>query len=221
MAAEEQEGASNSLNVKTLVYSRSKAVSKVEVNLSDGSSFLLPQELILSEGLHPGSTINKTDLPGFVFLAEVYYAKLKALELLSYRAHSSAQLRQKLEKREFSREAIAKVIKSLRETGYVDDEAFAREWLTSQLKRRPSGYSRLLGGLLRTGIMRSVAEDLLNDVYTEEAQLNALSAAAEKLLRKDSITRQQIIKSLTIKGFPYYTICDYIDKLTVFDAEKR
>ncbi|MGH9380269.1 MAG: regulatory protein RecX, partial [Thermoanaerobaculia bacterium] len=63
----------------------------------------------------------------------------KALDLLARRAHFRAELRQKLERRDFSAAAVDEALGRLAEEGHLDDPATARAFVEERLRRGPEG----------------------------------------------------------------------------------
>jgi len=100
------------------------------------------------------------------------------LRLLARRAHSSLELRQKLQRRGYEPGDVDAALGRLAELGYVDDGAFARG-----LVRRRSGVRgpRALAGELSTrGIDRAGIAEALEGVDAE-AELAAATRLAERL----------------------------------------
>ena len=58
--------------------------------------------------------------------AEPAKARQYALKLLSYRSYSVEELRQRLQRKGFSSDAIDQIIPVMVDYGYLNDEAYAR-----------------------------------------------------------------------------------------------
>ncbi len=96
-------------------------------------------------------------------------ALVKAYDLLSRRGHSVQELSQKLRHKGFADRSIIRVIERLSHLGYLDDQAFARAWLSSRGGSR--GEHKLRQELRHKG----VAEEVITTSLTE------WSAAADQL----------------------------------------
>lgn len=102
-----------------------------------------------------------------------------ALNLLSRRDHSEAELRRKLSPKGFAAEALDEVMARLKSAGYLDDRRFARIFAESAL-RNGRGYGfRLRLELSRRGIADEIIEETLaalGDEYEEVTTLSELMA---------------------------------------------
>jgi len=88
---------------------------------------------------------------------------------------------------------VTDVIERLVELGYLDDDAFARAWVESRDRAKPRGEHALRRELGLKGVDRSLVDAVLDDRRddasvtlgaTDDAQLSADEAAAERLLAK-------------------------------------
>ena len=104
----------------------------------------------------------------------------KALNVLSYRPRSVAEMR---------RRGLAAVIPKLIELDLLDDQKFARWWVDQRLRFRPKGNRALTAELLAKGIDREIISQVLLSPE-QERQL------AIKLRGKYSLSQ------LRSRGFP-------------------
>lgn len=126
------------------------------------------------------------------------------IRLLARRAHSRAELRQKLKRRGFEPDAVDAAVVRLAEMGYLDDAAFARG-----LVRRRSGSRGTLAlsaELAARGIDREGTEAALAGL-DEGAQLAAATRLAERLYAaRPSPGYREMLDSVGAKlarrGFP-------------------
>jgi len=126
------------------------------------------------------------------------------IRLLARRAHSRAELRQKLARRGFERGDVDATIVRLAEMGYLDDAAFARG-----LVRRRSGSRGALAlsaELAAKGIDREGTAAALAGL-DEDAQLAAATRLAERLYAaRPSPGYREMLDSVGAKlarrGFP-------------------
>lgn len=94
-------------------------------------------------------------------------ARDAALNLLSYRARSVAEMEGRLRKKGFEETVIADVVAWLLELGYLNDRDFARQFLDERLRRRPRGPFALIRETQKRGVDRSLAEEVLADLMSE------------------------------------------------------
>ncbi len=115
-------------------------------------------------------------------------ARDAALNLLSYRARSVAEMRRRLRRKGHEEAAVEAVIAWLLDHGYLDDRDFARQFLLERLRRKPRGPFALVQELRKRGIGRALAETMVEAVMEEEdLDEDAVArAAAERWLRRQS-----------------------------------
>lgn len=119
-------------------------------------------------------------------------ARDDALGLLAYRARSVAEMRRRLKKKGHAAPVVDDVVRWLREEGYLDDRAFARQFLEERLRWKPRGRFALVQELRKRGVERSTAESMVETVMEEEGVTEAelaRSAARSWLDRQSRSTR--------------------------------
>jgi regulatory protein len=102
-----------------------------------------------------------------------------ALNMLSRRDHSEAEVRRRLSAKGFSLDTGDEVIARLREAGYLNDRRFSRAYAESAI-RNGRGYGfRLRLDLSRRGVDEEIIADAMDEVgaeYDEIATLTGLMA---------------------------------------------
>lgn len=125
----------------------------------------------------------------------------RALDLLSYRPRSEAEIRERLTER-YDPETAAEVLERLRRSGLVDDREFARYWVQSRLQHNPRGVVALRQELYQKGVDESAIEEALAEYDEEEAAARAAETARRKLrgLPPD-VFRRRLTDYLLRRGF--------------------
>jgi regulatory protein len=141
-----------------------------------------------------------------------------ALNLLSHRLHSEAELSRKLLRKEYEQQTIDTVLDSLRRLGYLDDQRFAMTKTLSAMQHKQHGRRRAYVELLKSGVKSDVATRALDGVYnTADSAAVARQLAMKKAvsLRKlDPITaRRRLAGMLQRRGFDYETIKPVIEEV--------
>ncbi len=108
-------------------------------------------------------------------------AREKCLRLLAVRARSAAELRDRLLKAGFERSVFEPALADLAAAGLVDDEEFARSWISA---RNPAGVGRrkLAAELALKGIARDMIERLIEEQVDEETERQQAEGVARKRL---------------------------------------
>ncbi len=127
----------------------------------------------------------------------------RALDLLSYRPRSEAEIRERLAER-YDAETAGGVLERLRRSGLVDDREFARYWVQNRLQHNPRGAMALRQELYQKGVDESAIEEALAEYDEEEAAARAVERARRKLrgLAPD-LFRRRLTDYLLRRGFPY------------------
>ncbi|GAB4439758.1 MAG: RecX family transcriptional regulator [Chloroflexi bacterium OHK40] len=93
--------------------------------------------------------------------------------LLEIRPRSSAELRERLRRKQFPPEAIDQALARLEALGLVDDAAFSRYWVESRQHLRPRGRLALRDELRRKGVAREVIDASLAEYADDPAEEQA------------------------------------------------
>ncbi|HET6451518.1 MAG TPA: RecX family transcriptional regulator [Spirochaetia bacterium] len=167
----------------------------VRIHLSDGSFFLIHEEVVARSGLAAGIEVTEEERQRLLARSERVRARLAALRLLARGAHTRRGLGRKLVARGFERDAIRHALARMVELGYCDDRAFAESWLRLRVSRGTTGSLALYRGLLARGVSKQLAQEVLNETYSfdEEVQ-NARRLAA-------GLSRTAAIRRLSGRGF--------------------
>lgn len=209
----EREGGSSSQSANTITQCKRGANGRVQVDLSDGSSFFVPERFCSDRGLQPGVAVAGELLTDIEGASARILAWDKSIELLARRDHSVFELARKLRARGFDRDVIEAVVDVLGDEDFLDDRRFAEAWVRSRLRRHPEGHSRLLAGLVRKGIHRSITGEVLGAIFTEEQADVAITRAAEKMLRGGELDMAALSRKLASRGFTYRQVQSYLQKL--------
>ncbi len=206
---QEEDSSSPSDNLKIVQAERTgTAGERIKLQLSDGSCFFVSEQDLRDEGISPLALI-----PDFSFTRAVIrrlqdswlrrQVQEKALRLLARAPHSTFSLRMKLLKRGYDSPKIEQTLSWLTEKGFLDDSRFAEAWLRSRIDRRAEGRAVLLAGLLRKGVTRKVAEQVVNGFVTVRVEHENAVKILDKLRRQGVTDQDKLMKKLRSRGFSY------------------
>ena len=108
-------------------------------------------------------------------------AKEVAYRYLGYRARSVAEVRDKLQEKDFAAEVVAETLAHLQQQKLLDDREFARRWVEARLQRA-YGPRKLAQELRHKG----VAAEVIDEVLAEYAAAFDSSERAVALLSKQA-----------------------------------
>ena len=134
-------------------------------------------------------------------LGEQADAYEKAVRLLSFRAHSEAELRRKL-RPGFSDDAIEAAMEKLRENGLVDDAAYAEALAEELFRRKAWAPERIRKELISRGIDAETAKNAANglDINRKQGIIDIISKMhlPPVLTKKDA---DRLIRRLLNAGY--------------------
>jgi regulatory protein len=88
-----------------------------------------------------------------------------ALRVLAQRAHSQAELKQKLLRRADSPQAVSTVLTKVREYGMADDAKFSESFASTRLQNQGFGRMRVLRDLQAKRVPSSVAQKAIDKTF--------------------------------------------------------
>jgi regulatory protein len=103
-----------------------------------------------------------------------------ALKALGARAHSTGELREKMNRRTENPEDVEDVLARLKESKYLDDRRFAEGFATARLSNEGFGKTRVLQDLRQRRVAPALAEKTVTEVYQEVDE----SALIEEWIRR-------------------------------------
>jgi regulatory protein len=194
--------------------------NKNRFSLFAGDAFLtgISGETLVRYTLHVGAAISTRTLAEIKNTETVIAVREQAYRFLARRAHSVQELREKLQKKGFELKTIVNILEDLKHKDYLNDLDFARLLVKEELKLRKSGPLLLKHKLLSKGIELSQVDELIQNLYHEEKQLQNCRYLAKKKLRtlakKTPVKqKQQLAAYLKAKGHLWAIIQPVINEL--------
>jgi regulatory protein len=138
-------------------------------------------------------------------------AKNAAYRFLTYRPRSRSEIETKLRDKEFNDAIIEAVLADLARLGYVNDLQFARQWTQSRSRLQGFGRRRIGQELKSKGIGREIIQEVFNEVFSEDTEIEtAKRVAGKKLNTMGSLDREtrrrRLAGFLERKGFSFEII---------------
>lgn len=148
-------------------------------------------------------------------------AKEKALRLLEFRAHSEAELAQKLRRAGAEPEHIDAVLEFLREYHFVDDRIYAERLAADLANLKKFGRHRIMAELSRKGIARDICNDVIDELELDEEEM--LLPLMEKKLGGDfdRKSRDRAFRYFAARGYSFDDIKRAFDEISSRDYEEE
>lgn len=209
----------------TKIERQKKNVRRASIYVDGEFAIGVHEETLRRFGFRKGDVLDRKTLDELQQAEELLKAKEKAMRLLSHRARSEKEIRDRLKKASHPSSIIDEVAAALKRAGLLDDVAFARMFAHDTMARKPLGR-HLLRQLLRTkGVAKEIIENLIEEMYTPETEEDfALTLARKRLARTHlSSRRLSLQESLKLKkrlagylvrrGFDWDTVASVMSKL--------
>lgn len=144
-------------------------------------------------------------------------AKNYCFLLLKYRLRSEKELISRLERKKFERPVIEETLKFMKAKGFIDDRVFAREWVSSRIKK-PLGVHRLKQELRIKGISAPVIDqelERLKESYSEEDTVLQLAVRQFQKLKniENALAKKRVYGYLVRRGFSPEIVVNVINQL--------
>lgn len=173
----------------------------------------LPPEVFLKSGLKKGGYIDEEIMQTILADSNKHKAKQKALELLTFRAHSKKELENKIT-RTVGESAAQEAVEKMEELGLVNDLEFAKSYSLELAQRKYYSAKRIEFELIQKGIEKDIIDKVFEDIYIDEEQnINAALSKKHLSMPLDEKTKRRTIAWLQRLGYGLGQIISAIDNL--------
>ena len=207
------------LTKKNKILSVSPKKNKKElfvVEFIDGSIYELSKDIVISESIYAGDTINSFDFEQVLEKHAYHQAQSTGLNLLSYRMRSKKEIYTKLINKNVDKAIVAKVVTKFENEGWIDDFQFGIAFSKDHIRRNSIGPIALKYKLKEYIDSDDLIKSVMEKVY-EEFSLNDIILSVLKKYNPDKISsdnnlRQRIINKLKRKGHYWQDINESINQ---------
>lgn len=149
-----------------------------------------------------------------MILENLVYIKARehAFKFLSFKARTEKELFQKLKEKEYSDIVCQNVIDELKKYKYIDDLAYAQNFLKEKLNYKGVGTQKIKYLLAQKGVKREVIDELFyeDDFYDEQLnkaiELINIKTRRIDILEMTDKEKKKIYDFLIRRGYTYSTI---------------
>lgn len=188
--------------------------NKNRVNVHIDGRFAFGLAAIEAARLKVGQTLSDADITQLQERDEVERAYERALNFLSYRPRSEAEVRRNLHQKKVQEEIIEVVIERLTRTGLLNDREFARYWVENRLQFKPRGTRALRQELWEKGVPDAITSEILESLDEEDAARAAAEVGARRLTRLEPPDfRRRLQTYLARRGFSYAVIKPLVEEM--------
>lgn len=189
----------------TTVHRDIKNKHRYHFYIGDELVFSVHEDILVKYQLAKGVEVDDGFVREILLAEEEHRAFLLALRYLGIRPRTSQQVVSYLQEKGYPLEVAETIVNRCKQMGYIDDQAFARQWVNERLRLKPRSPMMLRMELKQRGIDKETAEGAMSTV-TRDDELGAARALVQKKLRcfegeLDRNDEQKILAMLYRKGF--------------------
>jgi regulatory protein len=186
---------------------------RVEIFVDGQLALIVASSVAGNLGLAVGIEVNEARVTELRTLDRIETAFSIALNFISYRPRSEAEVRERLSRRGLA-DVAEQVTARLRAGKLLNDATFARLWTDDRSTFKPRGGRLLRQELMRKGVPADVVASALKNI---DDGVNALVAGRKKARILAKCNRAEFGKRLSDylarRGFEYETIRQTVDQL--------
>lgn len=196
----------------TGVQAQKKDPNRVSVFIDGAFAFGLASDIAVRSGLRKGMVLSEDQQHELLDQEQQARARIAALDYIAHRARTEQEVRRKLRQKGFSETATEEAISRMLELGYLDDEGYARAFVSSRLASRGHGPLRIKVDLQRRGVREAMIDaalaahvdrEHLHQAALEHARTRWLRLATEADVRK---RRRKTMDFLLRRGYDFELI---------------
>lgn len=194
---------------KTITEISAQKRNRRRVNISLNGSYAFSLDRLTAAWLSLGRELSDADIEQLQLRDEVEVGFTHALNLLSHRSRSVAEMTRYLEGKGYAPSTLQAVLARLEEEGLLNDERFAKDWVENRNTFRPRSHSQLKAELRFKGLSESAIDAALEESGVDDTAL-AMAAARKQAHRYQSCDyetyRKKLGNALLRRGFSYATV---------------
>ena len=202
----------------TALVPESQGAGSIRIEV-DGTRFgSVAPEVVGAEQLRVGSELDEALLDRLAALAEVEATYRTALRAVERRSFARADLGRRLRRKGHAPEAIELALQRLAERGFLDDAAFAANYVETR-SARGRGPLRLARDLAAMGVERSTVDRALaghggsSDTAGDIPRALAAKRAAQLGDLPRHVRRRRVLAYLARRGFSGREVTEMVGKL--------
>lgn len=194
----------------TAIKQQLKNPERVSVFVDGKYEFSLGLDELLQQKLKNGNELDKAGIKRLKKISDDGKLRVRSLEWLLNRPHSTREFGDYLYKKKAEPELIERFISDFSERGYLDDQKFG-EWFVELQLRRGKSNRAIRSELFKKGLDREMVDELMDGESDEAERLQKLIDKKIKSSRykNDSVKLKQYLVS---QGFSYELVKEALKK---------
>jgi regulatory protein len=184
---------------------------RVNVYVDGAYAFPLDLSVVMKRGLKSGQPLSDEEIEYLTAADDVEKAYNRALNLLSYRPRSVAEVQRNLQRKKVAFETIEAVVARLTQSRMLDDAAFARFWVENRTAFSPRSGRLMSYELRQKGVAGGDIEVALPSEDGDSAKEAAMRRARSLASLDYETFRKKLLPYLQRRGFGYETASEAVE----------
>ena len=185
------------------------------VNVYLDGTFAFGLAAIVAARLKIGQELSDEEIAQLGGRDEVEKAFERALNFLSYRPRSEAEVRRNLRQKALDEEIIEEAVSRLKRAGLVDDVEFARYWVDNRMQFNPRGGRALRYELRQRGVSPEIVAGAIENLDEGAAARQVAAAGAHRYQNLSAREFERKMGAyLQRRGFSYGVIKPVLEELS-------
>lgn len=197
------------------IYPKKKNKELFFLKLSNGFTYEISKDVLISSSLRQGQSIEKSSLDDILEKQQHSNIKSAALSLLSYRMRSRKELYIKLTQKGYPSIPVKSVISKFEKKGWLNDHEFGLAFSKDQINRNSIGpiylKYKLKDYIDSDELISVIVESVYADIKIGEIIYNVLKRFEPNKIKNDNTLREKLINKLKRKGHYWQDIDESIN----------
>lgn len=167
----------------TKIQQQKKALHRYNIFLNEEYAFSVDEDILVQYHLHKGMELTTDDVKEIMAHEDVHGYYAQAINYLSYRMRTKAEIRTYLREKEVTPDVIEEIMEGLENERLLDDAAFADAFVRDRMNQTSKGPRIIMNELQQKGIKAEIAKEAVLQ-YDEEKQFDKAFKWAQKEANK-------------------------------------
>jgi regulatory protein len=199
---------------RTITALRFQKRNKDRVNVYLDGRFAFGLAAIEAAHLQVGQVLSDTDVTRLQKKDEIERAYERALNFLSYRPRSEAEVRRNLRGKNLEEDVIEAAIERLTQAGLLDDREFARYWVDNRVQFKPRGVRALRQELWKKGVPDAIIAEAIESVDEQDLARRVAEKGARRMAYLEPRDfRRKLSAYMARRGFSYTVIKPLVEEM--------
>lgn len=190
--------------------------NRFTITFDSGNVFGISGDVLLSNPLQMDQVLTNEELEELQNEEYLQAIRQQALNLLSFRIRSSAELVRRLKQTNHDQIHIEKIIDELKSKGYINDVKFAQLFIKDCVERKKLGRIAVINQLQGHEIPNEILAPILDSLYDKNPIEDLISSIISNFMKnRDSSSKQRerLVNHLKRKGYSWADINPAVNSL--------